>query len=98
MLPSAVQGRRALQTSDALAAAKVQVGPRALVLGAHLNKQMGLSLGHSARVLQSGYGLERSTGAAGSAGWQGRADLPSIVGARQSKVNWVDQTAWPSSR
>ena len=41
------QGRHRLQTSDALGAAKVQVGPEALVLGAHLNKQMGLSLGHT---------------------------------------------------
>jgi hypothetical protein len=38
------QGRHPLQTSDALGAAKVQIGPEALVLGAHLNKQMGLSL------------------------------------------------------
>ncbi len=56
------QGRHPLQTSDALGAAKVQVGPETLVLGAHLNKQMGLSLGHTARVLQSGYGLEFSRG------------------------------------
>jgi transposase len=48
------QGRHPLQTSDALGSAKVQVGPEALVLGAHLNKQMGLSLGHTARVLQTG--------------------------------------------
>jgi len=54
------QGRHRLQTSDALGSAKVQVGPEALVLGAHLNKQMGLSLGHTARVFQSGYGLEFS--------------------------------------
>jgi len=44
------QGRHPLQTSDALGAAKVQVGPETLVLGAHLNKQMGLSLGHRSGV------------------------------------------------
>src|SRR5437667_10089710 len=56
------QGRHRLQTSDALGAAKVQVGPEALAYGAHLNKQMGLSLGHTGRVLQMGYGLEISRG------------------------------------
>ena len=48
------QGRHQLQTSDALGAAKVQVGPEALAYGAHLNKQMGLSLGHTGRVLPMG--------------------------------------------
>jgi len=41
---------------------RVQIGPEALVLGAHWNKPMGLSLGHTGRVLQSGYGLEFSRG------------------------------------
>ena len=48
------QGRHQLQTSDALGAAKVQVGPEALAYWAHLNKQMGLSLGHTGRVLPMG--------------------------------------------
>ena len=93
------QGRHPLQTSDALGAAKVQIGPEALVLGAHLNKQMGLSLGHTSRVLQAGYGLEFSRGGI----YQALARLASkaqptyqglIVTARQSLVNWVDETGW----
>lgn len=93
------QGRHPLQTSDALGAAKVQVGPEALVLGAHLNKQMGMSLGHTARVLQSGYGLEFSRGGIykALARLAGKTD-PTYQGllttARKSIVNWVDETGW----
>jgi len=93
------QGRHALQTSDALGAAKVQVGPEALVLGSHLNKQMGLSLGHTAAVLQSGYGLEFSRGGIykALARLAGKAE-PTYQGllqtARNSIVNWVDETGW----
>ena len=93
------QGRHPLQTSDALGAAKVQVGPEALVLGAHLNKQMGLSLGHTARVLQSGYGLEFSRGGiykalARLAGKTEPTYQGLLTTARQSIVNWVDETGW----
>ena len=93
------QGRHRLQTSDALGAAKVQVGPEALVLGAHLNKQMGLSLGHTARVLQSGYGLEVSRGGMykALARLAGKAEPTYqglLVTARKSIVNWVDETGW----
>jgi transposase len=93
------QGRHPLQTSNALGSAKVQVGPEALVLGAHLNKQMGLSLGQTARVLQSGYGLEFSRGGIykALARLAGKAE-PTYQGllrtARQSIVNWVDETGW----
>ena len=93
------QGRHRLQTSDALGAAKVQVGPEALVLGAQLNKQMGLSLGHTARVLQSGYGLEVSRGGIykALARLAGKAEPTYqglLVTARKSLVNWVDETGW----
>jgi len=36
------QGRHPLQTSDAVGAAQVQLGPEALSLAAHLNKEMGI--------------------------------------------------------
>src|SRR5438105_4756426 len=57
-----VQGRHRLQTSDAVGVGSVQVGPEALTLAAILNKQMGLSLGHTRQVLSYGYGLEVSRG------------------------------------
>jgi transposase len=53
-----VQGRHPMQTSDALGAAAVQMGPEALALAAHLNKKMGLLLGHTVEVLKKG-GLGR---------------------------------------
>src|SRR5260370_39662610 len=55
-----VQGRHPLQTSDALGAANVQLGPEALTLSAHLNKEMGLSHERVARILKWSYGLEMS--------------------------------------
>jgi transposase len=58
-----VQGRHPLQTSDALGAAHVQVGPQALTLAAHLTKQMGISHERTAQVLEWGYGLEVSRSA-----------------------------------
>jgi transposase len=58
-----VQGRHPLQTSDALGAAGVQLGPEALALGVQLNKGLGLPHADVAAVLQHGYGLQvnRST-------------------------------------
>jgi transposase len=49
-----VQGRHPLQTSDAVGVGAVQLGPEALALAAILNKQMGLSLGHTQQVLAYG--------------------------------------------
>jgi transposase len=94
-----VQGRHPLQSSDALGAAKVQIGPEALAYGAHLNKQMGLSLGNTGRVLQLGYGLEFSRGGIYKAlARLARKTEPTyqglLVTARQSLVNWVDETGW----
>src|SRR5207244_3616026 len=53
-----VQGRHRLQTSDALGAAQVQIGPQAIALSAHLNKELGISHERVARVLKLGWGLE----------------------------------------
>lgn len=94
-----VQGRHPLQTSDALGAAAVQMGPEALALAAHLNKKMGLSLGHTVEVLAIGFGLHRSRGAV----YQALAHLADkaeptyqslVQAARQSLVNRVDETGW----
>ena len=94
-----VQGRHAMQTSDALGAAAVQMGPEALALAAYLNKKMGLSLGHTAEMLEVGFGLHRSRGAL----YQALARLadkaaPTYQGlvqaVRQSLVNRVDETGW----
>jgi transposase len=94
-----VQGRHPLQTSDAVGVGKVQLGPEALTLAAILNKQMGLSLGHTRQVLSYGFGLEVSRGGLyrALARMAGRA-VPTYDGlletARQAPVNGMDETGW----
>jgi len=94
-----VQGRHPLQTSDALGAAQVQVGPEALALAAQLNKQMGLSLGHTAQVLKLGFGFQVSRAGIyrALARMAGKAEptYQGLVGAaRASLVNGMDETGW----
>jgi len=94
-----VQGRHRLQTSDAVGVGSVQLGPEALTLAAILNKQMGLSLGHTRQVLCYGFGLEVSRGGLyrALARMAGRA-APTYDGlvetARQAPVNGMDETGW----
>jgi transposase len=52
-----VQGRHPLQTSDALGAAAVQLGPDAVATAAVLNKQLGLSFGKVATFFAERFGL-----------------------------------------
>src|SRR5215471_18655579 len=94
-----VQGRHGLQTSDAVGVGAVQLGPEALALAAILNKQMGLSLGHTQQVLVQGFGLQVSRGGLyrALARMSGRAE-PTYEGlvetARQAPVNGMDETGW----
>ena len=94
-----VQGRHRLQTSDAVGVGSVQLGPEALTLAAILNKQMGLSLGHTRQVLSYGFGLEVSRGGLyrALARMADRAE-PTYEGlvetARQAPVNGMDETGW----
>lgn len=62
---SRVQGRHELQTSDALGAAAVQLGPDAHAAMAWLNKDAGLSHGKVAGVFENLFGIDidRSTSA-----------------------------------
>lgn len=57
-----VQGRHPLQTSDALGAAAVQLGPQAVALAVILNKQCGLSFGRIGQLLRERFGLTVSRG------------------------------------
>jgi len=88
-----------LQTSDAVGVGSVQLGPEALTLAAILNKQMGLSLGHTRQVLFYGFGLEVSRGGLyrALARMAVRAE-PTYNGlveaARQAPVNGMDETGW----
>ena len=77
----------------------MQLGPEALTLAAILNKQMGLSLGHTQQVLSYGFGLEVSRGGLyrALARMAGHAQ-PTYDGlvetARQAPVNGMDETGW----
>ncbi len=57
-----VQGRHPQQTSDALGAAAVQLGPQAVALAVILNKQCGLSFGRIATLLHERFGLTVTRG------------------------------------
>lgn len=94
-----VPGRHPLQTSDAVGVGSVQLGPEALTLAAILNKQMGLSLGHTRQVLSYGFGLEVSRGGLyrALARMAGRAEPTYdalVEAARQAPVNGMDETGW----
>jgi len=94
-----VQGRDPRQTSDALGAAAVQLGPDALALGVKMNKGLGMPHGDAAAVLQDSFGLRvhRSTicravervARGGEATWHALRDA-----ARRSLVNAIDETGW----
>jgi len=94
-----VQGRHPLQTSDAVGVGGVQLGPEALALAAILNKQMGLSLGHTRQVLAYGFGLQVSCGGLYRAFARlSRRAEPTYAGlvktTRQALVNVPDETGW----
>jgi transposase len=55
-----VQGRHPLQTSDALGAAAVQIGPDAQALAVQLNKEAGLSHGKVKRFFKAAFDIELS--------------------------------------
>src|SRR5215469_13031698 len=92
-----VQGRDPRQTSDALGAAAVQLGPNALALAVKMNKGLGMPHGDVAAVLQDCFGLRvhRSTicravervARRGEATWHALRDA-----VRRSGVNAIDET------
>jgi transposase len=94
-----VQGRHPLQTSDALGAAAVQIGPEALAFGAELSKHMGLSHEKVARVLELGHGLSVSRSTICRAlERMARKAQPTyrelMVIVRESRHAWMDETGW----
>ena len=58
-----VQGRHPLQTSDALGAAAVQIGPETAALVVVLHKGLGLPLAHVVTLLRDRFGLRVTRGA-----------------------------------
>ena len=94
-----VQGRHRLQTSDALGAAAVQVGPEAVTLGVLMNKSLGLPHADAATILQQGFGLTMSRGGIcraiqrvarkAEATWHALRDA-----AQRSTLAHMDETGW----
>lgn len=94
-----VQGRHRLQTSDALGAAAVQVGPEAVTLGVLMNKSLGLPHADAAAILQQGFGLTMSRGGIcraiqrvarkAEATWHALRDA-----AQRSALAHMDETGW----
>jgi transposase len=94
-----VQGRHPLQTSDALGAAAVQVGPEALTLGVLMNKAQGLPHADAAAILKQGFRLQMSRSGIcraiqrvarkAQATWYALRDA-----ARNSELAHMDETGW----
>lgn len=93
------QGRHAEQTSDALGAAAVQIGPHALGLAAEMKHGLGVSYGKVARLLETSFGLslERSTVARADERLADRLEptyYRLILRLRRSEVVHADETGW----
>lgn len=94
-----VQGRHPLQTSDALGAAAVQVGPEAVTLGVLMNKSLGLPHADAAAILKQGFRLTMSRGGIcraiqrvarkAEATWHALRDA-----AQRSALAHMDETGW----
>jgi transposase len=92
------QGRHPDQTSDALGAAGVQIGPRAVAVAAWLNKDLGLAMSKVRQVLVL-LGLNVTTGGLHQAlGRLAVAAAPTcqalVVAIRCSSAVAADETGW----
>jgi transposase len=94
-----VQGRHPLQTSDALGAAAVQLGPHAVAFAVLLNKRCGLSYGKIAALLRDRFGLRVTCGglvhAVHRAARQAQPTYAHLAATvRGSPVVTADETSW----
>lgn len=94
-----VQGRHPLQTSDALGAAAVQLGPQAIATAALLNKHLGLSFGKIVTLFADRFGLAMTRGAAVRALHRAAAQAQPTYEAlcqtvRSSPMVVPDETGW----
>ena len=94
-----LQGRHPLQTSDALGAAAVQLGPQAVALAVILNKQCGLSFGRIVQLLRDRFGLTVTRGglvhAVQRAARQTQPTYDALCAqVRGSPVVTPDETGW----
>jgi len=95
----AVRGRHARQTSDAVGAAASQLGPRAVALGAHLNKGLGLSFEKCTVLYETAFGIDVSPGGLCQALHRlARATEPTyealVASVQAAPVVSADETGW----
>ena len=94
-----MQGRHPLQTSDALGAAAVQLGPQAVAFAVILNKRYAMPYGKIAAVLRERFGLTVTRGglvqAVHRAARQAAPTYDALCAmVRGSPVVTVDETSW----
>ena len=94
-----VQGRHSLQTSDAVGAAAVQLGPQALAVAASFNKQLGLSFSKIGTVFADRFGLTVTRGALVRGGHRVAAKAHPTYAAlcetvKTSAMVVADETSW----
>jgi hypothetical protein len=94
-----VQSTHPLKTSDASGAAEAQLGPRAQALAATLNKQHGLTMRTTCRVLDQIAGLRLSPGGLAQVvqrvGHKAEAPYDAlVVDVRAAAAVFVDETSW----
>jgi transposase len=94
-----VRSSHPLQTSTATGAAKVQLGPRARAMAASLNKQFGLTMRKTCRVLRLLAGLTLSPGGLALGVQRTAAKVQPafdnlVVEIRTAAAVFVDETSW----
>ena len=94
-----VQGRHPLQTSDALGAASVQLGPGVAGLAVHLHTELGVPLAKVARLLRNAFGLHVTPGGLAHLLHRVARDAAPLYGrlcdqVRNSSLVVPDETGW----
>ncbi len=94
-----IQGRHALQTSDALGAARVQLGPGVVALVVELHTHGGLPLAKVADLLQTRFGLQVTPGGLANLLHRAARDARPAYEAlreqvRNAPVVTADETGW----
>ena len=94
-----VQARHPEQTSDALGAAAVQIGPRAMALAAEMKHALGIPYRKICRVLEEGFGLRVSPGTLSRGGQRlATKSEPTyeqlVHSIREQEVVYGDETGW----
>ena len=94
-----IQGRHALQTSDALGAARAQLGPGVVALVVELHTHGGMPLAKVADLLQTRFGLHVTSGGLANLLHRAARDARPAYEAlreqvRHSPVVTADETGW----